>query len=310
MTVRAGLAILAVVVHVFSSACTRVENIPPSDNVRIFKDDIGRSVEVPAKVDRVVSLAPSITETIFAASGGSKLVGDTTYCNYPPEAQSIAKVGDTQTPNIEAIVALKPQVVFVSTDSQLEAYLSVLDQQHIAVFVVDVRGVDEVPNAVREVGTILGTADAAGAAAEQLYQRIAAVKRESETSETDRPPNPTPRPRVFLQISNEPLFTIGRQSFLTQLIDRAGGNSVTKDLDSGYPKLSKETAVTLQPQIIILSDSEDNREPNDVFKSSSAVKNGRILKIDADILSRPGPRLVDALEQIAEYLRKSASDRK
>ena len=111
-------------------------------------------------------------------------------------------------------------------------------------------------------------------------------------------------PKVFVQISNEPLFTIGKESFLTEVVEKAGGRSVTKDIAGGYPKLSKETASAMNPDAIILSDSEDNREPNAVFKNSPAVKNGRVYRINADIISRPGPRLVDALEQIAGFLHR------
>ena len=110
-----------------------------------------------------------------------------------------------------------------------------------------------------------------------------------------------PHPRVFVQISKEPLFTIGKQSFLTEMIARAGGaicdcRGRVQPIQSSVRKRHQ----ALDPEIIILSESDDNREPNDVFKNSPAVKNGRIYKVNADILSRPGPRLVDALEQISK----------
>ena len=105
-----------------------------------------------------------------------------------------------------------------------------------------------------------------------------------------------------MQISKEPLFTIGKESFLTEIIERAGGVSVTKNVETAYPKLSKETALALNPEAIILSDSEDNTEPNEVFKTSAAMRNGRVYKINADLISRPAPRIVDALEQIARDL--------
>jgi iron complex transport system substrate-binding protein len=108
--------------------------------------------------------------------------------------------------------------------------------------------------------------------------------------------------RVFVQISNDPLFTIGRDSFLTEVLEYAGGSSVTKNVPTAYPKLSKETASALDPDVIILSDSEDNKEPNAVFKNSAAVKTRRVYRINADIISRPGPRLVDAIEEIARDL--------
>jgi len=230
---------------------------------------------------------------IFAAGADDRLVGVTTYCNYPEAAKSIEKVGDTQTPNIERIIALKPDVVFVSTASQLEAFMSTLEQQKIAVYVIDPKGIDGVAENLRTLGGLFGTEQTANQLADGLLKR---------TLEVDATVKDIIRPRVFVQISKEPLFTIGKDAFLTEVVGRSGGESVTKDVPSGFPKLSKETASAMSPEVIILSDSEDNREPNDVFGGSPAVKNGRVYRINADIISRPGPRLVDALEQIAGFL--------
>lgn len=260
---------------------------------RVVEDDLGRSVRLPAKVERAVSLAPSLTEMVFAAGAGDRLAGVTTYCNYPAEALAVDKVGDTQTPNIEKIINLRPQVVLISTASQLEAFMQTLADQNIAVYVLDVRGIDDVTRGLRTLGAIFGSDDTAGKAATEFERRVKVV---------DDVQRPKDGPNVFLQISKEPLFTIGKDSFLTEMIKRTGGFSVTNDVASGYPKLSKETALAMNPDVIILSDSEDNREPNEVFKNSPAVKNGRVYRINADIISRPGPRLVDALEEIARQL--------
>jgi ABC-type Fe3+-hydroxamate transport system substrate-binding protein len=156
---------------------------------------------------------------------------------------------------------------------------------------MDAKSLDEVFEDLRTLGGLLGTESHADTLVTGLEER------------TKRINSKEPR-RVFIQISNEPLFTIGKDSFLTELVAKAGGESVTKDVPSGYPKLSKETASAMDPDVIILSDSEDNREPNGVFKNSKAVKNGRVYRINADIISRPGPRLIDALEQITEFLNK------
>jgi iron complex transport system substrate-binding protein len=284
-----------ITVSMILPGCSKVPSAKVGTSQQTVVDDIGRSIHLPAVVSRIVSLAPSITEIVFAAGGGNKLVGDTTYCNYPPEAEAIDKVGDTQTPNIEHIIALKPDVVFVSTASQLETFLGVLEQQKIGVVVVDVKGLDDVPASIRKIGGILGSVQVANANANDLESRISDVRRRMAVTDEMRP-------RVFLQISKEPLFTIGRSSFLTDLIRVAGGVSVTANIDSAYPKLSKETAVALDPQVIVLSESEDNKEPNDAFKNSTAMKRSRVLSINADIISRPGPRLVDALEKIAIFV--------
>lgn len=286
-------ASFAVVLAAVLFGCSKASEEPENAFIRVVEDDLGRSVNLPPSVERAVSLAPSITESVFAAGAGDRLFGVTTYCNFPAEAASIRKVGDTQTPNIENILALKPQVVLVSTDSQLEAFSAVLQQQKIAVYVLDIGGLDGIPRSLRQLGALFGTEAIADQAAIELERRIETVTGSRKGSFA---------PRVFLQISKEPLFTIGRGSFLTEVIERAGGVSVTKDMESSYPKLSKESAAALEPAVIILSESEDNREPNEVFRNSPAFKKGRIYRIDADIISRPGPRLVDALENIAKVL--------
>ena len=256
-------------------------------------DDLGRKINLPVKLERVISLAPNLTENIFAAGGGKKLVGVTTYCNFPAEAKDIQKVGDTINPNIETIIALKPQVIFVSTASQIEAFTAQLEKQNIALFVTNPKSLDDVLRNLKQLGVIFETTETTDKLISDLRKRI---------DETERKVSGKPTKKVFVQISNEPLFTVGGGSFLTDLIKRAGGESVTANVAEPYPKFSKETALALQPEIIILSESEDNKEPNDVFKNSPAVKNGKVFKINADIISRPTPRLVDALEQIAEKM--------
>ena len=260
---------------------------------RQVTDDLGRSVTIPVKVSRIVSLAPNLTENIFAVGAGERLVGVTTFCNYPEQAKEIAKIGDTMTPNMETIVALKPDIVFVSTASQIEAFTKTLAENGIAVYVTNPTSLDGVMDDLKKLGDICGTSEQANQVAAELKRRIGDVWRKFELEE---------RTRVFVQISKEPLFTIGKQSFLNGLLVKAGAQSVTSDVETAYPKLSKETASALNPEAIILSESDDNREPNEVFKNSPAVKSGRVFKVNADLLSRPGPRLVDALEQIAKDL--------
>ena len=277
----------------FSASCSREVSLTETTAVRSVTDDLGRTVNVPVKIDRAISLAPSLTEMIFAVGAGDTLVGVTSYCNYPEQAKAIEKVGDTMTPNIERIIALKPQIVFVSTASQLEAFTKTLDDQGIAVFVSDGKSLDDVYRSLNQFGDLFGTKKRAANLVSDLTQRADAVRSSVEGK---------PTPKVFVQISNDPLFTIGKDSFLTEVLEHAGGTSATKDVPTAYPKLSKETAMAMGPDVIILSDSDDNKEPNVVFKDSRAVKNGRVYRVNADILSRPGPRLVDAIEQIARDL--------
>jgi len=287
------------------STAPSAQNSEPAKAVetRQVTDDLGRTITVPVKVSRIVSLAPSATEMVFAVGAGDRLVGVTTFCNYPEQAKEIAKVGDTMTPNMESIIALKPDLVLVSTASQIETFTKTLEQNGIAVYVSNPTELSHIFKSIRTFGDIFQTGDTANQAADELELRLsgirAALKGLPESIDMHFDDG---RVRSFVQISREPLFTIGKESFLTSLLASAGAISSTQDIPSAYPKISKEIAMTFRPEAIILSDSPDNQEPNEVFKNSPAVKNGRILKLNADILSRPGPRLIDAMEQIAKFL--------
>lgn len=270
---------------------------PPTGVQRQYTDDLGRKVTVPASITRAVSLAPNLTENIFAVGAGDRLVGVTTFCNYPEEAKGIAKVGDTMNPSIETIVALKPEVVFVSTASQIQAFMNILEANGITVYVTDTDSLEAIAESLAKFGELFGTSEQTGKLVANINSRLAVLAEAGAGDKTS----------VFVQISKEPLFTIGKQSFLTSALERTGARSVTSNVATAYPKLSKETALSMNPDVIILSDSEDNREPNEVFRNSPAVRNKRVISIEADLLSRPGPRLIDALEQISRKIRPKDS---
>lgn len=284
---------LSLAVLLFINCKSELKQVKENLPTREITDDLGRRVKIPEKIERAVSLAPNLTEIVFAVGAGDKLFGVTSFCNFPAEAQKIRKIGDTLNPNIENIVALKPQIVLVSTASQTENFSKLLERQNINVFVTDPNSLEGIYKSIRQIGEIFGQSDKSRAVVDQLQQRVAEV--ETKT-------NGTQKVKVFVQIDKNALYTIGKGSFLTDLVNRAGGVSVTENMTTAYLPLSKETALTLNPEAIILSDSADNDEPNEIFKNSPAVKNKRIYKINADILSRPAPRIVDALEQIARDL--------
>ncbi len=248
---------------------------------------------LPRTVNRAITLAPNLTEIVFAVDGGDKLIGNTTYCNYPEAAKNIQKVGDTISPNLESIIALKPDVVFVSTASQIETFTKRMEEQKIAVFVTDPKDLDGVYHSIETVGDILGKKEKAAQVVASLKQRVL---------ETDRKTERAAPYRIFVQFSEEPLYTAGKPSFITDLLTRAGGFSVTSNINDAFPMISKETALALQPDVIIISGMQGEQKPNSAFANSPAVKNKHVFQIDGDLLARPGPRLVDALEQITEKL--------
>ncbi|HEY9503252.1 MAG TPA: ABC transporter substrate-binding protein, partial [Pyrinomonadaceae bacterium] len=235
--------VISLVALAICVSCNDVLVVSHSTSTRSIKDDTGVAVVIPQSVERVVSLAPNLTEIAFAVGGGSRLVGDTSYCDYPEAAKSISKVGDTLHPSIERIIALKPQVVLVSTASQLEGFTRQLQDQNISVFVTDPHDLEGVFRSIEQVGEILGTTGETKQLIQTLRSRATAV----EEAVKARPPV-----RLFYQLSAEPLYTAGHDAFVTDLIRRAGGLSVTADVAGAWPKYSAESALAAKPDAIIL----------------------------------------------------------
>ena len=254
-------------------------------------------MRLPLKIDRIVSLAPNLTEIVYAVGAGDQLVGDTEYCDYPAEAKKVAKIGDTMHPSVERIIALKPQIVLVSTASQLEAFTRQLDQQQTAVYVTNPQSLDDIFRSIQTLGDLFGHHDGSASIVADLRRRADAV--EAATKQT----KPV---KVFYQLSGEPLYTIGRESYLTDLVRRAGGISATADVPGAFPRFSDEAALAAKPEAIILptggSMGTANATVASPLKNSPAVLSNRIYKINDDHLSRPGPRLIEGLEEMARAL--------
>lgn len=285
-----------------ATACSTIQKPRPDGPIaRILTDDAGRTVSVPFKVDRVISLAPNLTEIVFAVGGGSQLVGRTSYCDFPPEAKSVAEVGDTLHPSLEQIISLKPQVVLISTASQLEVFTQQLQNQNIAVFVTDPHDLEGVFRSIQQVGEILGKNEQATALVQSLRKRTNAVEQAVKQKQPVR---------VFCQVSAEPLSTPGRDSFITDLMRRAGAISVTADIPGAWPRYSSESALAAKPDAIILptggSMGSGNSTVTEALLRSPAVLQGRVYKINDDHLVRPGPRLIDGLEEMARALHPDA----
>ena len=291
---------LAVVVCFAFVGCTPRETANPAA-AREITDDAGRRVSLPATVDRVVSLAPNLTEIVFAVGAGNKLVGRTTYCDYPAEAKAVAEVGDTLHPSIERIIALKPQVVLVSTASQLEVFTQQLQSQNIAVYVTDPHDLEGVFRSIGQIGEIVGTKDQANVVVQKLRERTNAVEQAVKQKQPVR---------VFFQVSGEPLYTAGHDSFVTDLMRRAGGASVTADVPGAWPKYSNESALAARPEAVILptggSMGAANASVAEALRQSPAALQGRVYKINDDHLARPGPRSVEGLEELARALHPDA----
>lgn len=233
--------------------------------------------------------------------GGDRLVGRTSYCDYPPEAKAVAEIGDTLHPSLERIIALKPQVVLISTSSQLEVFTQQLQNQNIAVFVTDPHDLEGVFRSIQQVGEMLGQKEQADQLVTKLRERTTAVE---QAVKGKQPVS------VFYQVSAEPLYTAGHDAFVTDLMRRAGAASVTANVPGAWPKYSNESALAARPDAIILptggSMGSANSDVTEALRQSPAALHGRVYKINDDYLTRPGPRAIDGLEAMARALHPDA----
>lgn len=263
-----------------------------------YVDDTGRRVYFSKPPIRIVSLAPSITEMLFAIGAGEQLVGVTDFCNFPDEALTKPKVGYSN-PNMESLVALKPDLV-VAPGNFLKPDVTVkLDQLKIPVFLLLDKRVEDIFVHIQTLGRIVGQSSRADSVAMDLRNQIAAVKRLVHAK---------PRVRVLYVLNSEPLITVGPGSFIDQLIEIAGGLNVAARSATPYPRLSMETVLQEDPEALVfpVGESEGISEAEqDVWRrwtTMTAVKQGRLHQIPSDWLNRPGPRIGQGLERLAAIL--------
>ncbi len=265
-------------------------------NYQTITDEIGRKVKVVKTPQRIISLAPSITEILFSLGLGSKVVGVTSYCNYPKEAANIAKVSDTLHPNLEMIISLKPDLVLVSTASQLEQFTAKLSEVGIPVFVIKSQSVIGVINSIELVGQVTNSVEQATKLTDSLKARLEKVIQEN---------NSKSRPKIFFIVGTEPLITAGRNAFITDLINLAGGTSISADVETEWPAYSIETVIARSPDIILSPGSHVDGESSNTalpkgLAATPAVKKQQTYQIDGDLILRPGPRIIDGLEQMSK----------
>ena len=269
-----------------TSSCSATKTPPPS--ARTVTDELGRSIQVPAQAQRIVSLAPSVTEILFALGAGDRVVGVTSYCDYPPEAREKPHVGDTLKPSFEKMVALKADLVIISTASQVEAAFRRLEELGIPVYVSNPRSIDGVIESIDKLGELIDARERARRLTDALRSRIATI--ETRVAGTSRP-------SVLVILGTEPLITAGSGSFINDLISRAGARSISGEENADYPQYSVETVIAKQPEIILLQAGGNELTPR--LRQTPAARSNRVYHIEDDLLLRPGPRIVDGLEQLA-----------
>jgi iron complex transport system substrate-binding protein len=284
------------------TACTPAAPAPAAEGINLT-DGLGRQVSLAGPAQRVVSLAPSNTEILFAIGAGEQVVGRDQLSDYPAAAAQAADIGQTfQDLNTEQIVALEPDLILAAEINPPEQVRTLEDLGLTVYYLSNPVTLEEMYENLAIVAELTGHQAEAKALIESLMQRVAVVdKRIAPLSS---------RVSVFYELdSTDPAkpYTAGKGTFITLLIERAGGHNIAADLD-GYPQLSLEQIVSADPAMIILGDSMWGVTPEMVaarpgWENLSAVKNGQVHPFDDNLVSRPGPRLVDGLEQLARLLR-------
>lgn len=305
-----SIALSSVVLVIVGVSCGNEEPVRerPSPKAAFpvtVTDDDGVEVTVPTEPKRIVTFAPSNTEIVFALGLGDRLVGVSgDFDNYPPDAQGVEQVGGAGEfgvdPNVEKLVSLEPDLMLTIAGG--EHWKESLRDLDISVFTVNATDFDDLLNDIETVGRITGSAEEARSLTEEMVGDAETIEKEVATG---------PRASCFFEVFFPPLTTIGPETFIFDLLDRAGCDPVSAGASSDYPEWSVDRLVTEDPDVYLVS-SESGQSVEAVgkrpgFGALSSVKKGKVVLIDSDLISRPGPRVVEGLGALAEALHGSAA---
>jgi iron complex transport system substrate-binding protein len=251
----------------------------------------------PAKREarRLISLAPSSTEVLFALGVGDRLVGVDQYSDWPPAAQKVPRVGNDLTPSVERIVALKPDAVFVATSANTRELAEQLERLGVRVVVSRVDKLDELWSDIAAIGAAVDKKEAAATLVADLRARLAAVRARVAA---------VPPVKTLVVVWADPLTVVGGGGFVDEAIRAAGGNNIAADSPQQYPQYSLERMLARAPDVIVVGSHKGGPQlaALERYGSLPAVKNHRVHALDGDLLFRPGPRLVDGIEALSRLL--------
>ena len=273
-------------------------NITP----RTFIDDAGRKLYVAKAPTRVVSLAPSITEMLFALGLDEQIVGVTEFCDFPAAAAAKPKVGYAN-PNLESLVALRPEMIVAPREFLRANVLAKLDELKVPVFLIEATSLENIFAQIHQLGRIFDRSTVAHAMTFAMRKHMAEISGLVE---------PLPRRRVLYVLNSQPLITVGPGSYIHQMIGLAGGINIASGASAPYPRLTMETVLKENPEVVIFpmgsvetvprSEQEEWRR----WTTLSAVQQGRLREVSANALNRPGPRVMEGLEQLARVIHPEA----
>jgi len=259
-------------------------------------DALHRTVDVPDRPQRIVSLVPSVTEVLFALGAGERIVGVTQFCTYPPEARQKPRIGSYADPGLEAIALQNPDLVITAADMSNPGLLSRLEALGIPVYIVYPRSIATTLATIRELGVLVNETEAAAQLASTLDRAVRKVAAATAAS---------PKPRVLLSVEIDPLTVAGPQTLADDLIRAAGGRNVVPPGPGRYPTWGIEAVLAADPDLILVSPHPNQPNPERFFAAwpeLQAVRNHQIITIEPDWIHRPGPRLALGLAAMAKAL--------
>lgn len=252
---------------------------------------------------RIVSLAPSLTEIVFAVGAGDRLVGRTSACDYPASVTNVPVVGGFGMPSIEKLISINPSVV-LEVDMDDKSLSKKFQDMGVKMEHVRCDRIADIPSAIRQIGGIAGESANAETIASTIEQKIQQYKQQALTI--------TNRPKVFVEIWNDPVMTAGKESFVSELVYLAGGTNIGDQVSTPYYKISEEWVLAQNPDVIICLYMGSNIAASDCVKqragwnSLNAVINDRIYdRIQNDVVLRPGPRVLAGIEQLEKAIKGS-----
>ncbi len=270
----------------------------------VFKDDTGQEVRLKAPAKRIVSLAPHATESLYAAGGGDKLVGTVDYSDFPPAAKKVPSVGGYSRFDLEAVVALKPDLVLAWESGNNMTQVGKLKALGLAVYVFQPNRMEEVAGQLERLGQLAGSEAIANPAAERFRQRLNGLRQANAGK---------PRVRVFYQIWKAPLMTVGGPQIISDAIRLCGGENVFGQLGQMAPTVNVEAVLEANPEAIVATGMGDARpewlSDWDKWTQMTAVKRGNMFHINPDIMQRHTPRILDGTEQLCAHLDVARSRR-
>ncbi len=304
---RRKAVLAAALFVVFCAAQSRADQNAASatakESFRTVQDETGRTVRIPIPVRRVVSLAPSLTESIYALGMEDLLVGDTEYCDYPPDAMKKHKVGGAINPSLEEIAALKPDVVLVIKSLNRPETVQQLDRLGIAAYAADPHTIDEIRSSVRRLAEVLGNPGAGETLDASLLQQETTLRKKLQ--------GVAPK-RVLFIVWTDPLISVGRHTFIADALQHAGAVSVVES-SQDWPQMSLEEMVRLQPEFLVFASGHSEAVSRDMealarrpgWNELDAVEHRKFAVI-SDAVNRPAPRLFSAVEDLARQLHPEA----